>query len=264
LITVTARRRTINQLRVFMSISYRKVTDYAIIFFVSVKENIAAIRERIARAASALGRNPQEIKLVAVTKTVAIELVEEAIRAGITDIGENRVREAGPKIEALRQKYPRVTWHMIGHLQRNKVRQALELFDMIQSVDSERLAREIQAKAEAQGLRPKVLIEVNTSGEESKYGVPVDEAVKLLKIISTFANIDVQGLMTMAPLADDPEAARPYFKKLKSLSKEINKLNLPNLEIKYLSMGMTDDFETAIQEGSNMVRIGRAIFKGVH
>jgi pyridoxal phosphate enzyme (YggS family) len=228
-----------------------------------IRSNLQSVLQKISKAAQDSGRNLEDIKLIAAAKNISFELVEEAIQAGITDIGENRVQEAKPKIEALKAKYPNVTWHMIGHLQRNKVRQALELFDMIQSVDSERLAREIQAKAEAQGLRPKVLIEVNTSGEESKYGVPAEEAVELLKIISNFGNIQAKGLMTMAPLADDPEKARPYFRKLKGLSEEIKKLNLPNVEMKYLSMGMTDDFETAVQEGSNMLRIGRAIFKGV-
>jgi len=220
----------------------------------SIKENIDLIYKQIEK----LGRDPQDIKLIAVTKTIPINLIEQAIQAGITDIGENRVQEAMPKIQALKEKYPQVTWHMIGHLQRNKVRQVLDNFDIIQSVDSERLAREIQAKAQAKEVR--VLVEVNTSGEETKYGIPVDSAIDFLKKVSKFDNIQVQGLMTIAPLVADPEKVRPYFKKLKALSEDIKKLNLPNIEMKYLSMGMSDDFTVAIQEGSNMIRVGRAIF----
>lgn len=230
----------------------------------SIKENLKEVRGRIEKAASAAGRDPQEIRLIAVTKTVPVELIEEAVRAGVTDIGENRVQEAAPKIQALKDKYPRLTWHMVGHLQRNKVKAALELFNMIQSVDSERLAREISERGEGRatggGGRIPVLLEINTSGEKSKYGVAAAEAVGLLKIISTFANIAVEGLMTVAPLADDPQTARPCFRRLRSLSQEIRELGLPNVEMKYLSMGMSDDLEAAVEEGSNMVRIGRAIF----
>lgn len=228
----------------------------------SIRENIASIYKQIEK----LGRNPQDIKLIAVTKTVPIDLIEQAIQAGITDLGENRVQEALPKIQALKEKYPQATWHMIGHLQRNKVRQVLDSFDIIQSIDSERLAQEIEAKAlrqssgQAEAKEVPVLVEINTSGEETKYGIPADQAIDFLKKIANFGNIQVQGLMTIAPLVADPEKVRPYFKKLKTLSEQIKKLNLPNIEMKYLSMGMTDDYEVAVQEGSNMVRIGRAIF----
>lgn len=227
-----------------------------------IKENLEVIRQRIKQA----GGDPQKIKLIAAVKTLPPELVVAAIEAGITDIGDNRVQEAKAKA-AIRQRFPDVTWHMIGHLQRNKVRQALDLFDIIQSVDSERLAAEISRQAclpdrQAQRQIP-ILIEVNTSGEESKYGVPADQAIDLLKIVSKFANIQIQGLMTIAPLVDDPEKARPCFVRLRKLSEQIKALNLPNTEMKYLSMGMTDDLEAAIQEGANMIRIGRGLFKGV-
>jgi len=245
-------RKTHNQLKCFI------VSNYAIILArVSIKENLRNIRERI----KSLGRDPQDIKLIAVTKTIPVELIEQAIQAGITDVGENKIQEAIPKNEALKQKYPNVTWHMLGHLQRNKVKQALEKFNLIQSVDSERLAKEIDDRRRTIGeRRTPILIEVNTSGEATKYGVKPEEAVKLLQLISGFASIQVQGLMTIAPMAADPEKTRPCFKKLKTLSEEIKKLNLPNVKMKYLSMGMTDDFEIAIQEGSNMIRLGRAIF----
>jgi pyridoxal phosphate enzyme (YggS family) len=150
---------------------------------VGIKENLTEIRARIAQAATSVGRDPEEIKLVVVTKTVPVELVEAAIQAGATDIGENRLQDAGPKIEALADKYPHVTWHMIGHLQRNKVKAALGIFNMIQSVDSERLAKAIEDKVKDQD-KVKVLIEVNTSGEESKYGVGAENTVELLKNVS--------------------------------------------------------------------------------
>ena len=218
---------------------------------------------RIDKAASSVGRDPQEIRLIAAVKNVPTELVLQALEAGITDLGENRVQEAEARYEKIKSNFPNVAWHMIGHLQRNKVRQALDIFDIIQSVDSERLAREIQARAEAQARSVPVLIEVNTSGEETKCGIPADSAIDFLRTVSGFANLKVQGLMTVGPLVGDQEKTRPGFKRLKGLSEEIEKLNLPNIEMKYLSMGMTDDFEVAIQEGSNMVRIGRGIFKGV-
>jgi pyridoxal phosphate enzyme (YggS family) len=231
---------------------------------VSIKENLQNVRERIERVAASIGRDAHEIKLIGAVKNVPTELVAQALEAGLTDIGENRVQEAGERYEGLKSRFPDVTWHMIGHLQRNKVRQALDIFDIIQSVDSERLASEIQAKAGAQAKVIPILIEVNTSGETTKYGLPVGSTIGFLEKISNFGNIKVQGLMTMGILADDLEKVRPCFIKLRELSEEIKRLNLPNIEMKYLSMGMTDDFEVAIQEGSNMVRIGRGIFKGVH
>jgi pyridoxal phosphate enzyme (YggS family) len=224
----------------------------------SILGNLESVRRRIEKAASSVGRDPQEIKLIVAVKNIPTELVLQALEAGITDIGENKVQEAKTRYEEVKAKFPNVSWHMIGHLQRNKVRHALDIFDIIQSVDSERLAREIQAKARAQVVP--ILIEVNTSGEEAKYGVPVESTIDLLKTISVLNSVRVQGLMTIAPLVENPENARPYFSRLKKLSEEIKKLNLPNVDMNYLSMGMTDDFEAAIQEGSNMVRIGRAIF----
>ena len=241
-----------------------------------IKANRESVLLRISKAASVVSKDPKEIRLVAVSKNVPVEIIEQAIQAGITNIAENRVQEAKPKIDILKAKYPNVTWHMVGHLQRNKVRQALDYFDIIQSVDSERLAREIEHRALRQaqgstersrgagsrelGTRIPILIEINTSGEETKYGIPVNSTVDFLKTVSSFNNLSVQGLMTIVPLVDDPQKARPFFRKLKTLSEEINKLNLPNVEMNYLSMGMTDDFEVAIEEGSNLVRIGRAIF----
>jgi pyridoxal phosphate enzyme (YggS family) len=215
-----------------------------------VRENLSKIRANIA----GVGSNSQDIELVAVTKGVPIDIIEEAILAGVTDIGENRIQEAAPKIEYLRPKYPQVKFHFIGHLQTNKVRQALDLFDIIQSLDSERLARELSARA---ARHIPVLVEVNTSGEQSKFGVPVEETLAFMHSVARLPNLKVEGLMTIAPLASDP---RPSFKKLKILRDQILKLNLPTVAMKYLSMGMSDDYQIAIQEGANMVRLGRLIF----
>lgn len=215
----------------------------------SIKENLQIVRERIASAALRVGRDPNEIKLVAVIKNVPLDKVFEALEAGVTDIGESRIQEAEERYAAIRSRFPSVTYHMVGHLQRNKVRQALDMFDIIQSVDSERLAEEISRRAE----RPvPILIEVNTSGEASKFGTEPDKTIDLVRFASSFANIKVEGLMTIGPLAGDP---RESFRQLRELSGKIGGL-------KYLSMGMTDDFEPAIEEGSNLVRIGRGIFKG--
>jgi len=225
-----------------------------------VKENLVMVRARIATAAQSTGRRPEEITLIAVTKTIPLDLIEQAIQAGTTDIGENRIQEAIPKIEALQSKYPQVTWHMVGHLQSNKVKQAVENFDVIQSVDSLKLARGIGDQEIRRSGTKRIMIEVNTSGEVAKFGVQPADTIKLLQNISAFGSLMVEGLMTVGPLTEKAEDSRTAFKKLKQLSEQIKQLNLPNVEMKYLSMGMSDDFEIAIEEGSNMVRIGRALF----
>ena len=221
----------------------------------SIKENIEAIRRRIGSAASSASRDPGEIKLVAAIKNVPTAAVWQAIEAGLTDLGENRVQEAQERRELIRAKYPAVNFHLIGHLQRNKVRQALDMFAIIQSVDSERLTVEIDRCA----IDPvPILIEVNTSGEKSKFGIEPNRAIELVSFASVLEKIRIQGLMTIGPLAGDP---RPGFRSLRELRDKIVDLHLPNVEMKYLSMGMTGDFETAIEEGSNLLRIGRGIFK---
>jgi hypothetical protein len=221
----------------------------------SIAKNLQSVKSRIEQAARRVGRDPAEIKLVAATKDVPADLVKEAIKAGLTDIGENRVQEAKQKFGALKEMP--VTWHMIGHLQTNKVKAALEIFSVIQSVDSEKLADEISSRA------PKmidVFIEVNTSGEESKFGIAPDRAIQLAKHISGLKNLRLAGLMTVGPLTGDEKAVRKSFRLLKGVFDQIKGLNLPGVELKYLSMGMSQDFEAAIEEGSNLVRIGRAIF----
>jgi pyridoxal phosphate enzyme (YggS family) len=221
---------------------------------VSIKDNIDLIRRRIFVAAHRAGRDPQEIKLVAVIKNVKAADVFEAASAGLTELGENRIQEAQARNQEIKAKYPAVNFHLIGHLQRNKVRQALDMFAIIQSLDSERLAREIDRCA----VKPvPVLIEVNTSGETSKFGVEPNLAVELVRRASSLGKLKIQGLMTIGPLAGDP---RPCFRSLKQLSEQIAGLSLPGVEMKYLSMGMSGDFETAIAEGSNLLRIGRGIF----
>jgi len=220
-----------------------------------IAKNLQSVKERIGEAARRAGKDPAEIKLVAATKDVPAGLILEAIKAGLTDIGENRVQEAKQKFDALKDQP--VTWHMIGHLQTNKVKAALEIFSVIQSVDSERLADEISQRAQK---IVEVFIEVNTSGEESKFGILPEKAVQLAEHISGLKNLKLTGLMTVGPLTGDEKAVRESFRLLKNIFKRIKGLNLPSVELKYLSMGMSQDFETAIEEGSNLVRIGRAIF----
>ena len=220
-----------------------------------IAKNLQSVKERIGEAARRAGKDPAEIKLVAATKDVPAGLILEAIKAGLTDIGENRVQEARQKFDALKDQP--VIWHMIGHLQTNKVKAALEIFSVIQSVDSERLADEISQRAQK---IVEVFIEVNTSGEESKFGILPEKAVQLAEHISGLKNLKLTGLMTVGPLTGDEKAVRESFRLLKNIFKRIKGLNLPSVELKYLSMGMSRDFETAIEEGSNLVRIGRAIF----
>jgi pyridoxal phosphate enzyme (YggS family) len=215
-------------------------------------ENLQAIRKRIDAAARKTGRTGEDIVLVVVTKTRSVAEIREALACGATDLGENYVQEAEAKYSEIGAG-PR--WHMIGHLQRNKVKHAVEFFDMIQSVDSEELAREIGRRAEAIGRCIDTLIEVKISSEPTKFGVDPDEVLRLADVISDIAGIRVCGLMGMAPIVAEPEATRPYFAKLKEIWDK-----LPREQRLYLSMGMTQDFEIAIEEGSNMVRIGTAIF----
>jgi len=212
------------------------------------------VRDRIARAALRSGRKAEEIKIVAVIKNIPNDNVLEVLAAGVTDLGENRVQEAAVRQRLIREKFPSVLLHMIGHLQRNKVGQALALFDIIHSVDSERLAMEIDRQAE----RPvPILVEVNTSGEISKFGIEPGKAIELARSIAGMKNLQLQGLMTVGPLSGD---ARRSFSRLRELKDKIERSDLPGVEMRFLSMGMSDDFEVAIEEGSNLVRIGRAIF----
>ncbi len=219
----------------------------------NIAENLAIVRERIARAAESSGRAADEIALIAVTKTLGVERVREAIASGVTDIGENYVQESVRKWQEIGSEGAK--WHFIGHLQRNKARQAVETFSMIQSVDSITLAEEIGRRAVQQGKQIEVLIEVRISEEDTKFGVVPEETLALAEQISQVEGIKMLGLMGMPPYAADPECTRPYFARLKSLWNK-----LPKEQQHWLSMGMSHDFEAAIMEGSNMVRIGTAIF----
>jgi len=219
--------------------------------------NIQTIRERIAAAARRIHRSADAVKLLAVTKTVPPAAIRTAMEAGITDFGENYVQEAREKIAAIEQN---ARWHMIGHLQTNKAKYAVNLFDYIHSVDRLELAAELNKRLEKAGRKMNILIEVNVSGEETKNGVPADRAMDLVKSIAPLKHLSVKGLMTMAPYSDNPENARPCFAALKNLQQDIIREGIDGIAMEELSMGMTDDFEIAIEEGATIVRIGRAIF----
>ncbi|HCL91088.1 MAG TPA: YggS family pyridoxal phosphate-dependent enzyme [Candidatus Atribacteria bacterium] len=229
----------------------------------TIKNNLEKINEKIKKAALKVNRNPEDIKLVAVTKTATIEQIKEAISAGVKIIGENKVQEAKEKYQVLSADIADIGWHLVGHLQTNKVKYAIEIFDLIHSVDSIKLAEEIDKRSLQFGMVTNILVEVNVSGEETKYGIKPEEVEPFLKEISEFSRIKVRGLMTIAPIAEDKEEVRPYFRKLRELSEKIENKNIKNVKMDYLSMGMTEDFEVAVEEGANMVRIGRGIF-GFH
>jgi len=223
-----------------------------------IKDNIKDISSRIKLACKKAGREPAEITLVAITKGVDPYKISEASIYGIKDIGENRVQEALKKRTSV---MPGIRWHMVGHLQTNKVKDAIEMFELIHSLDSVELARKIDKEAGKKGKVLDVLVQVNTSGEESKYGVKPEDVTNFLREISLFENISVKGLMTITPLTEDPETVRPYLRKLREIQEGIKSEAIPNIEMQYLSMGMSQDYQVAIEEGANMIRIGTALFK---
>lgn len=224
-----------------------------------LETRINSVRDRINAACRRSGRAPEEVTLVAVTKTVAPATVAEAYQLGIEVFAENRVQEALGKIP---QVCTGPQWHLIGHLQSNKVKKALPLFSLIHSVDSISLLETLQREAAAQGITANVLLEVNISGEVSKYGFSPDQAATAVRVATGMGNIRLCGLMTMAPFYDNPEDARPVFKGLKELFGQLRSQEAPGPYWRELSMGMSNDFEVAIEEGATMVRIGSAIFKG--
>jgi pyridoxal phosphate enzyme (YggS family) len=221
----------------------------------TIEENLLKVKERIGDAATRVGRDPAQITLIAVSKTVETERIREAISAGMTTFGENYVQEARTKIEEIGQTG--VQWHFIGHLQTNKAKYAVRLFDLIQAVDSIKVAKELDKRAAASGKVMDCLIEVNISQEESKFGITSEYTRTLAQEMTKLKNISLKGLMTMPPYFDDPEPARPYFIALRTLQEKIAREGIPLPE---LSMGMSTDFEVAIEEGATMVRVGRAIF----
>jgi PLP dependent protein len=234
-----------------------------------IAARIAQIRDRIAAAARRAARQPAEITLVAVSKTHGPDLVRAALAAGADAFGENRVQEAGPKIAALADLSPRPRWHLIGHLQRNKARLAAEIFDLVESVDSLRLAEALDRHADELGRRLPILLQVNVSGEASKEGFALaggvanraayDQLCADLERVVALPQLEVRGLMTIAPISASPEAARSTFRLLRELRDDLAR-RLPQARWDDLSMGMSDDFEVAISEGATIVRVGRAIF----
>ncbi len=223
----------------------------------SIAENLLRIQERMAEAAMRSGRTPDSVKLVGVTKTVDVDRIKEAVSAGLQILGENYVQEARDKIKEVGGE---VSWHFVGRLQTNKAKYAVKLFDMIQTVDSFKLAKELNRRAQPLGRKIPIIIQVNLASEVSKGGVEPSECISLIKQISELANLQIRGLMTMPPFFDQPKKARPYFAQLRELSQEIARAQLPRVEMNELSMGMSGDFETAIEEGATLVRVGTAIF----
>ncbi len=234
----------------------------------TLRENVADVRRRVAEAAARSSRNPDDVALVAVTKTVSHDIAAGLIEAGVRHLGENRVQEGERKYRLLgapdeRDSRPAVTWHMIGHLQRNKVAKALDIFQVIHSVDSERLLREISQRAVARDLCPDILLEVNVSGEESKYGIAPNETAGLAGLAAELPGVRLRGLMTMAPYASDPEEARPFFRRLFDLQRSLNDSGAFETKLDMLSMGMSGDFEVAVEEGATHIRVGTALFRGL-
>ena len=227
----------------------------------SIAENISHVHESIAAAARRAGRNPHEIALLAVSKTFPVGHILQAYAAGIRIFGENRVQEFATKAEAVRELRD-AQWHMIGHLQTNKAAKAVELFSAVDSVDSLKLAEKLNVAAQKIGKKLAVLIEVNLGGEEAKSGIAPDkpELEQILEAAPQLEHLAIHGLMTIPPFTEDPQQARPYFRKLRELRDKIGARKLPGINMDTLSMGMSHDFEVAIDEGSTCVRVGTAIF----
>lgn len=227
-----------------------------------MQDRLERVQERIRQTAKACNRPESDIRLVAVSKTMPAEIVKEAIDIGMTDFGENYIQEAREKITTL-SAHP-VTWHYIGHLQSNKAKYAVRMFDLIHSVDSLKLAKELDKYAKKIDKVQAILIQVNVAKEDSKSGVYIEDTLRLVRETSKLENIAVKGLMTMPPYFNAPEKARPFFAALRQLRDQIKNENMPNISMEELSMGMTGDFEAAIEEGATMVRVGTAIFGERH
>ena len=222
-----------------------------------IKENLAAIEEKIKKAAEKSGRKREDILLLGVTKTIDTERIGELMALGVTELGENKVQELCEKYEVIGD---RAQWHLIGHLQTNKVKYIIDKVKLIHSADSVRLVKEINSRAEKNGKVQDILIEINIGNEESKSGIKKEETFELLDEIAGFKNIFVKGLMTVAPFVEDPEENRDLFKEMFKLFIDIRAKKRDNVSMEFLSMGMTNDYEVAIEEGANIVRIGTGIF----
>lgn len=221
------------------------------------QENLQKVEQKISEACARAGRDRSEVTLIAVSKTKPVEMLQEAYDAGVRTFGENKVQEICEKYDKLPAD---IQWHMIGHLQRNKVRQVIDKAALIHSVDSYRLAQEISVQAQKRGITMPILIEVNIAAEESKFGIAAEDAMQLVEEISVLPNLAIKGLMTIAPNVSNPEENRPYFQQIKQLSVDIKNKNIDNVAMEILSMGMTGDYEVAIEEGATMVRVGTGIF----
>lgn len=223
-----------------------------------LKENLEKVEEKIAKACERAGRAREEVTLIAVSKTKPVEMLQEIYDEGIRDFGENKVQELTEKYEVMPKD---MKWHMIGHLQRNKVKYIVDKVTLIHSVDSLRLAETISREAEKKGVTVPILIEVNIAGEETKFGLSSkEEVISLTEQIAALPNLSVKGLMTVAPPVKDPEENRPFFREIRQLSVDITNKNIDNVSMEILSMGMTNDYTVAIEEGATMVRVGTGIF----
>ena len=222
-----------------------------------LKENLANVKKNIEQACKNAGRSRDEVTLIAVSKTKPVEMLQEIYDENIRDFGENKVQELCSKMEQLPSD---IRWHMIGHLQRNKVKYIVGKVELIHSVDTYRLAEEINIQAKKQNVIVPILVEVNIAHEESKFGISAEDAILLVEEISKLENIRIKGLMTIAPYVENPEDNRLYFRKIKQLSVDITNKNIDNVFMEILSMGMTGDYMVAIEEGATMVRVGTGIF----
>lgn len=228
----------------------------------TVAERVHVVLSKIRRAAEKAGRRPDSIRLVAVTKTVPVARIQAGLEAGLTIFGENRLQEALLKIAALQQTPAR--WHFIGHLQRRKVKSVIGVFDLVHSVDSVELAEEINRRAAEAGIRQEVLLEVNIGNEPTKTGFRSEDVIGSIRAMSMLPHLRIKGLMTIPPLTSDAEQARPYFSQLRHLAARIADLASPSVTMRELSMGMSNDYEVAIEEGATLVRVGTAIFGARH
>lgn len=222
-----------------------------------ILENIKQVEENIIKSCEKVGRDPKEVTLIAVSKTKPYTAIEEALPSGVLDYGENKVQELTEKYEILPKD---IRWHMIGHLQRNKVKYLVGKVELIHSVDSLRLANQIETEFAKKNEIANILIEVNMANEESKFGITSETTEQLVREISKLEHIRIKGLMTIAPYTDNPETNRVYFRNMKKLSVDIEEKNIDNVSMNVLSMGMTGDYQVAIEEGATMVRVGTGIF----
>jgi PLP dependent protein len=222
-----------------------------------IAENLDEVRNRIDQACERAGRDPKEVTLIAVSKTKPLPMLEEAYAHGVRDFGENWVQEIQEKVPLLPED---IHWHMIGHLQRNKVKYIIDKVSLIHSVDSVRLAEEIEKQAEKHHVEKDILVEVNMAEEETKFGLKKDEVIQMVRECAKLPHVHIKGLMTIAPFVENPEDNRQYFKAIRELSVDISRENIDNVSMGILSMGMTGDFEVAVEEGATLVRVGTGIF----